>query len=177
MGLALTKQLVELHGGRIDVESVVGEGSCFTVWLPTQPISPAASAKGTVIDSSTSKPQGSVVLVEDNEENAIPICEVLTAAGFHLVWLVNGSTAVEQIKLLQPKVVIVDWQLLGMDGGEIIYRLRQAPATQQIKVLALTPLTWSPNQEDELNGTADDYLPQPIEPEELLQKVTALLAD
>ncbi|HAJ58281.1 MAG TPA: DNA-binding response regulator, partial [Cyanobacteria bacterium UBA8543] len=46
-----------------------------------------------------------------------------------------------------------------------------------IKVLALTPPTWSLNPEDELNGTADDYLPQPIEPEELLQKVTALLAD
>ncbi|HAA28892.1 MAG TPA: hybrid sensor histidine kinase/response regulator [Cyanobacteria bacterium UBA8553] len=177
LGLALTKQLVELHGGRIDVESVLGEGSCFTVWLPSQFISPAASAKGTVTHSNASKPQGNIVLVEDNEENAIPICEILTAAGFHLVWLVNGSTAVEQIKLLQPKVVIVDWQLLGMNGGEIIYRLRQAPATQQIKVLALTPPTWSLNPEDELNGTADDYLPQPIEPEELLQKVTALLAD
>ncbi len=177
LGLALTKQLVELHGGRIDVESVVGEGSCFTVWLPTQPIGPVASAKGTLNHSNSPKPQGSVVLVEDNEDNAIPICEILTAAGYHLVWLINGSTAVEQIKLLQPKVVIIDWQLLGMDGCEIIYRLRQSPGTQQIKVLALTTPTWSQNQENELNCTADAYLPQPIEPAQLLQKVTALMAN
>ncbi len=178
LGLALTKQLVELHGGRIDVESVVGEGSCFTVWLPTQQIGPAASAKGTVTTRRNSpKPQGSIVLVEDNEENAIPICEILTAAGFHVVWLINSSTAVEQIKLLQPKAVIIDWLLLGMDGCEIIYCLRQSPVTQQIKVLALTTPTGSQHQEYELNCTADDYLPQPIEPTQLLQKVTALMAD
>lgn len=176
LGLALTKQLVELHGGRIDVESVVGEGSCFTVWLPTQQTGSAVSAKGTLTHRNSPKPQGSIVLVEDNEENAIPICEILTAAGYHVVWLINSSTAVEQIKLLQPKAVIIDWQLLGMDGCEIIYCLRQSPVTQQIKVLALTTPTGSQNQEYELNCTADDYLAQPIEPSQLLQKVTALMA-
>jgi two-component system sensor histidine kinase/response regulator len=57
--------------------------------------------------------------VEDHEESATPICEILTAAGYQVVWLIDGSTAVEQIELLQPKAVIVDWQLRGMDGYEI----------------------------------------------------------
>jgi two-component system sensor histidine kinase/response regulator len=174
LGLALTKQLVELHGGRIEVESVVGEGSFFTVWLPSQPISSANSTRGTT-NKNNSLSQGSIVLVVDNEENATPICDILTAAGYHVVWLVDGSTAFGQIELLQPNVVIVDRQLRGMDGYEIVNGLRNSPSTQQIKVIALTTATIDREQEDDLHAIADDYLPKPIEPIQLLQQVTALM--
>jgi two-component system, sensor histidine kinase and response regulator len=174
LGLALTKQLVELHGGRIEVESVVGEGSFFTVWLPSQPISSANSTRGTT-NKNNSLSQGSIVLVVDNEENATPICDILTAAGYHVVWLVDGSTASGQIELLQPNVVIVDRQLRGLDGYEIVNGLRNSPSTQQIKVIALTTATIDREQEDDLHAIADDYLPKPIEPIQLLQQVTALM--
>ncbi len=174
LGLALTKQLVELHGGRIEVESVAGEGSCFTVWLPTQQKDTAA--KTTTIQRKNSSSQGSIVLVEDQEENATPICEILTAAGYHVVWLIDGSTAFEQIQLLQPKAVIVNWQLTGVDGDEISYCLRNSPKTQQIKVLALMTSSLTTVQADELNGRVDDYLSKPIEPTLLLDKVMALMA-
>lgn len=174
LGLALTKQLVELHGGRIEVESVVGEGSFFTVWLPSQPISSANSTRVTT-HKNNSLSQGSIVLVVDNEENATPICDILTAAGYHVVWLVDGSTAFGQIELLQPKAVIVDWQLRGMDGYEIINCLRNSPSTQQIKVLALTTATITEEQENDLNVIIDHYLTKPIEPIQLLQQVTALM--
>ena len=174
LGLALTKQLVELHGGRIEVESVVGEGSFFTVWLPSQPISSANSTRGTT-NKNNSLSQGSIVLVVDREENATPICDILTAAGYHVVWLVDGSTAFGQIELLQPNVVIVDRQLRGMDGYEIVNGLRNSPSTQQIKVIALTTATIAREQEDDLHAIADDYLPKPIEPIQLLQQVTALM--
>jgi len=172
LGLALTKQLVELHGGRIEVESVVNEGSVFTVWLPTQPIPSTTSAKATV--KNNSKPQGSIVLVENHEETATPICEALTTAGYQVVWLIDGSTAIDQIKLLQPRAVIVDWQLPGVDGYEMVYSLRNSPTTQQIKILALTtPIPT--DQEYELRSEVDDYLPKPIETVQLLDKITALM--
>jgi len=177
LGLALTKQLIELHGGRIEVESVVSEGSCFTVWLPSQPLASATSTKGTATHRNSSHSQGSIVLVEDNEESATSICEILTAAGYHVVWLVDGSTAFKQIELLQPKVVIVDWQLRGMDGYEITHCLRNSPSTQQIKVLALTVSTLIEDQEDDLSAIIDDYLPKPIEPLQLLQQITVLMAN
>ncbi|HEY9633803.1 MAG TPA: ATP-binding protein [Coleofasciculaceae cyanobacterium] len=175
LGLALTKQLVELHGGRIEVESKIGEGSCFTVWLPTQPKVSTVTAKGTPTQKRFPKPQGSIVLVEDQEESATPICEILTAAGYQVVWLIDGSTAVEQIQLLQPKAVIVDWQLSGMDGYEISYCLRNSPTTQQIKVLALTTSTLTDLQEDELSEKVDDYVSKPVEAAQLLDKVMALM--
>lgn len=174
LGLALTKQLVELHGGRIDVESVLGEGSLFTVWLPSQPSTPTTRGRGSQNNNFT--PQGSIVLVLEHEENATPICEILTTAGYQVVWLIDGVTAVEQIALLQPKAVILDWQLQGVDGCEISDYLRTSPATQNIKVLALTTPTLSDLQEQDLSHQVDDYLPKPIEPAQLLHKVIALTA-
>ncbi len=176
LGLALTKQLVELHGGRIEVESVVGEGSLFTVWLPSQAIVSAAPVKVTATGRQSPKPHGIIVLVEDHEESATPICEILTAAGYQVIWLIDGSTAVEQIELLQPKAVIVDWQIRGMDGYEISQSLRSSPTTKQIKVLVLTTPTLPKNQEHDLSAVVDDYLPKPVEPAQLLHKVIALMA-
>ena len=176
LGLALTKQLVELHGGRIEVESVVGDGSCFTVWLPNQPIVPAASSKATATQNNGFKPLGSIVLVEDQEESATPICEILTSAGYHVVWLIDGVTAIEQIQLLQPKAVIINWQLRDMDGYEISEYLRHSPATQQIKVLALINPPLSEDQEQDLHMGVDAYLHKPVEPMQLVHQVTALMA-
>lgn len=176
LGLALTKQLVELHGGRITVESVFGEGSLFTVWLPSQ-LLVTATPKVTTTPTYISLPHGSIVLVEDQEEIATSICEILTAASYQIIWLTDASTAVAQIALLQPKAVILGWQLLGMDGSEMTHSLRSSPETQQIKVLALTTPTLSEDQEHDLNAIADDYLHKPIEPMQLLHKVTALMGN
>ena len=176
LGLALTKQLVELHGGRIEVESVVGEGSLFTVWLPSQPLFKSTSSKAIATQKDRPEPQGTIVLVEDQEESAVPICEILTAAGYQIVWLIDGSTAVEQIELLQPKAVICGWYLTGIDSSEMIYNLRNSAATQQIKVLALINPPLSEDQEQDLHMGVDAYLHKPVEPMQLVHQVTALMA-
>lgn len=177
LGLALTKQLVELHGGRIEVESVLCEGSLFTVWLPNQPKVSAEIAKVNHALRQNYQPQGSIVLIEDQEETATLICEILTVAGYQIVWLINGSTAIEQIELLQPKAVIVDWQLQGMDGYEVIEYLRNSPTSKHIKVLALTNSTVADLDEQELSWTVDDFLSKPVEPMQLLDKITTLMGN
>jgi two-component system sensor histidine kinase/response regulator len=176
LGLALTKQLVELHGGRITVESVVAQGSLFTVWLPNNPTNTNA-IKIRVAPSDISIASGTIVLVEDQEETATSICEILTAGGYQIIWLTDASTAVEQIALLQPKAVILGWQLAGMDGWEMMQFLRNSPETQRIKVLALINPSLSENQEQDLKMAVDDYLYKPIEPVQLLHKVLAIMSD
>ncbi|MBW4576048.1 MAG: response regulator [Aphanothece sp. CMT-3BRIN-NPC111] len=183
LGLALTKQLVALHGGRVDVESTVGVGSTFTVWLPAQLIAPAVEVGLPQTGSATEavalypeRPLGSIVLIQDHEEVATLICDILTAAGYQVVWLLEGSTAVEQIKLLQPTAVIVDLQLPGMEGYEIIRCLRDSPATQHLKTLVLTTKGIVEDQERGIAAGANDYLPKPVQPEQLLHKVAALVA-
>ncbi len=172
LGLALTKQLVELHGGAISVESTVDIGSVFTVRLPAQPLAPAPAPAGPTYAAT---PGGRVVLIENNEETAWTICDLLTAAGYQVVWLVEGTTAVKQIEILQPLVAIVAGQLPGIDGREVIRQLRSEPTTEQIKILILWDDSIDPSNYPD--SSTDNYLTKPVQPEQLLEKLNSLLVD
>ncbi|NET84886.1 MAG: response regulator, partial [Moorea sp. SIO1F2] len=159
----------------IEVESVVGEGSCFTVWLPTQPMVPATSGKAMPKSNLTLKAQGTVALVENQEEMATLICEILTAAGYKVIWLIDGSTAIKQIALLKPQTIIIDWQLPTREGYEMTQWLRQSSTTGGVKILALTIPSLPNIEQQEMMEVVDDYLYKPIEPMDLLYRVMALV--
>lgn len=174
LGLALTKQLVELHGGWIDVQSSVGKGSVFTVHLPAQNL-PSSNGNGSVSRPPTPDlVQRSIVLIEDREETATLICDILTTAGYHVVWTIEGVTALQQLALLQPTAVILEIRLPGMDGYEIIQYLRRSNSTQDLKILGLIDREVPEEGERAIEAGADDCLTTPIVPELLLKKVYAL---
>jgi two-component system, sensor histidine kinase and response regulator len=176
LGLALTKQLVELHGGWIEVDSREGQGSLFTVQIPTQPLpSQHPDASNRREDSEFTTPTGRIVLIEDHEETATLMCDILTTAGYQVVWMMETAVAVEQIQLLQPIALITDIQLPGMDGYELIRSLRQHTSTQALKILVLTAKAMPEDRRHCLTAGADDYLAKPIQPEQLLNKLAALL--
>ncbi len=172
LGLALTKQLIELHRGRIEVESTVGVGSIFTVWLPCQP---TTSMGGRTALPAADIAPGRVALIADREESATLICDILTAADYQVVWLIEGSAAVKQIEILQPQIVIVDVQLSGMSGYEVMRLLRKSKQTGQIKILALIPQENPENLLNILAEKADDYLTKPVIPPQLLEAIAALM--
>jgi two-component system sensor histidine kinase/response regulator len=87
LGLALTKQLVELHQGRIEVESTPEKGSLFTVWLPNQAQHLLKSTAISPTDIPVFPTSKSIILVANDEEIATLMCELLTAANYKVVWL------------------------------------------------------------------------------------------
>ncbi|BAU40999.1 Non-motile and phage-resistance protein [Leptolyngbya sp. O-77] len=177
LGLALTKQLVDLHGGRIMVDSTVGVGSVFTVQLPTRSKDDAAEATAPIpaLDGLGRTILGRVVLVENDELTANIICDMLTAAGYQVVWVLEGSTAFSQIELLQPDAVIVDVQSPENAGAELIHNLRHSPLTRHLKVIALASDEASPYAAPAI-AAADACINKPIQPEAVLPRVLSLMA-
>jgi len=175
LGLALTKQLVDLHGGSIQVRSTVGQGSVFVVRLPMQslvgPARPVASAPAVTADSEV----GRIVLVEDNEERASLICDLLTAADYQVIWVMEGSTVVEQVKLLRPTAVIVNLTVADAHGVGIIQALRSSPTTASVKIMALIDMGNGEQSQAAHQVGADAVLSAAIKPDQLLTTIHTLM--
>jgi two-component system, sensor histidine kinase and response regulator len=173
LGLALTKQLVEMHNGWIDVQSTVGQGSVFTVHLPARLMSSALPSNQS-LNVALRQPQGRIILVENDEETAHIICDILNAAGYQIVWMLEPTMAIPQIEILQPFLVIANTWLSDKEGYDFIRQIRQNPTTKAIKIIALSPHISDENRQHSIEAGADDYLVKPILPEQVLQRVIAL---
>ena len=174
LGLALTKQLIELHGGSISVNSRVGVGSVFTARLPLQRLAAEVHPQPklpAVPAPKTAPVTGRIVLVEDQEDTAGVICDLLTAADYQVIWMIEGSRVVEQVALLQPAVVIINMDLGSINGRRVVEALREALITSKVKILALRS---SQNPQESLHDV-DASITLPLEPEWLLEKVNALI--
>lgn len=174
LGLALTKQLVELHGGWIDVSSEVGVGSIFTVKLPIQKNCDARALLQLEPTKVTNHSLGGIVLIEEDEDSAIEFCDILTNAGYQVVWLVDSINALSNIEVLEPKLVIIDTPLSDIDACEIIESLRELTQIEIAKILVLINERESEDLTSFWEAGADDYLLKPLKPQALFNKINAL---
>lgn len=174
LGLALTKQLVELHGGWINVTSEVGVGSIFTVELPLKKINYPPSFPVTE-PMPNQNGLSRIVLIAEDEETATTVCDVLTHAGYQVVWIVDALNALLNIEVLQPKLVIIETPLSDIQGSELIEDLRKKYSTSLLKILVLmTNSLISKDLSIFWEAGADDYLVQPLKNEVLLNKIHGL---
>ncbi|QQE64992.1 hypothetical protein GFS31_16770 [Leptolyngbya sp. BL0902] len=174
LGLALTKQLVELHGGSIKVVSKVGSGSLFSVRIPLQRRQGDSPIPSPPVDEPV---VGRIVLVEDNEENASIICDMLTAADYQVIWIVDGSRVLDQVELLQPAAIIINLGLASANSYDIITALGQSLHHPRVKILALTA-DLSPDQDRQARQAgAAATLVHPVNPKQLLTTMRQLMSD
>lgn len=144
LGLALTKQFVELHGGKIEVESLVGAGSTFRAYLPDLQGHPTPVTPTPKPHLYGKAPEGQVLLLENDEASATLICELLTVAGYQVVWITDSSTARDQWRLLGPMMAIVNLQLIQQTDHQLLDWLYPSTRALSLKVLALVPEEFPP---------------------------------
>lgn len=187
LGLSLVKQLTALHGGRVEVSSRLGEGSCFSIILPATvivapPPRPATSAPlaEAVIHppAPESAPSPLVLLVEDTPMNTIAITDYLEAKGYRVRLAENGRIAIEQTVALRPALILMDVQMPVLDGIEATRAIRALPDRDlaATPIIAVTALAMSNDRDLCLAAGVDDYVAKPYRLSELHQKITDLLA-
>jgi signal transduction histidine kinase/DNA-binding response OmpR family regulator len=173
LGLALVRKFVELHGGRVRVDSSLGHGSTFIVTLPVHfgeiaPLPPAEVAAS----------NGHRVLVIEDDPSAFHSIErALAAAGYTALWARSGEEGIEMAVETKPSAITLDIILPGIDGWKVLKALKAAPETADTPLIIVSLIE---SRELAFAFGADDYLTKPLDGEALaraLRRVRAGAAD
>jgi CheY-like chemotaxis protein len=117
-----------------------------------------------------------LLLVEDNEMNRDMLSRRLVRAGYEVLLAVDGEEGLALAQQKLPALILMDMSLPGIDGWEATRRLKAAPATRAIPVIALTAHAMASDRESALAAGCDDFDTKPVELSRLLTKIEALLA-
>ncbi len=161
IGLALSRQLVELHGGRISASSEgLGRGSVFTVELPTRP-APVQEAHPAPAALAPAPTPLCILVVDDNADGANTMADLLQMHGHQAQAAYDGHSALALAPALQPQVAFLDLSMPGMDGFELAGQLRrQFPA---IQLVALTGWASEPDHQRSQAAGFHAHLNKPVE--------------
>jgi len=177
LGLSITKQLAELMGGRVGVQSTPGQGSCFWVELPFEQGDPAQLVRTMTAHAQGHRLQGvRILLVDDSDINLQVAGRLLELDGALVRRASNGAEALqlaeEQADL---DIVLMDVQMPVMDGLEATRRIRALPGRKTLPIVALTAGNTDTEHRRAREAGLTDILSKPIDPERLVESVRRAL--
>ncbi|WP_344168035.1 hybrid sensor histidine kinase/response regulator [Pilimelia columellifera] len=169
LGLALTRRLAQAHGGDIRLESTLGEGSRFTLYLPA---AAPASAERPDIDGDGQR--GRVLVIEDDLRAAELMRTHLTAAGFQVVLAASGEAGLRTARAQPPELVLLDVVLPGMHGWDVLRQFKNDPGLSGVPVVIVTVVD---ERRTGLAMGAAGYFVKPVDPADLLAALDRHLPD
>ncbi len=182
LGLAIVRQLVELHNGKIEVySSDDDQGTTFTVHLPISNwhsesiAAPLPNTATTIIvQELPSLEHLQVLIVEDHDDNREFVQKVLEEAGATVIAVCCTQDAIDVLERAQPDVIVSDIAMPGEDGYQLIRHVR-ASRQKEIPAIALTAYARPEDQRQSLNAGFQMHLSKPINAQELVRAIAQLL--
>jgi signal transduction histidine kinase/DNA-binding response OmpR family regulator len=186
IGLALVKELIDLHHGSIDLVTEIDQGCQFTIWLPygkshfksKELFEPTSINKDSSAEDYSNVPSekghAKILVVDDNAELRQFICQRLTNS-FTVIEANNGESGfVSAVKNL-PDIIISDIAMPVMSGLELTQKIKNHPETKHIPILLLSAQAMKRDIVQGFASGADDYLIKPFDTSELVMRVNTLI--
>lgn len=175
LGLAISRQFTRLMGGDIQVTSRVGEGTLFTVRVPVERAeaseisAPTTRRRVTRLQPGTPPPR--LLVVDDKDENAYPLMQLLTTVGCEVQVAENGEKAVELWESWRPHLIWMDIRMPGMDGYEATRAIRSKPGSETTIIIALTASAFEDERASVLAAGCNDFVRKPFRDSVIFDKL------
>ncbi|MCP4702291.1 MAG: response regulator [Gammaproteobacteria bacterium] len=171
LGLPLSKRLVDMMEGSLEVTSPPGQGSLFRIDVPLPEVSEQQTSVPEKRITGFKGATHRILVVDDEMLNRSILVTLLSRLGFEVCEAENGEVCIERALATQPELILMDLMMPVMDGIETTCKIRQSPELKDVKIIIASGVAVEKRREESLQAGCDDFIPKPIEIDGLLEKL------
>ncbi|MBN2382395.1 hybrid sensor histidine kinase/response regulator [bacterium] len=175
IGLTIVKSFTELHGGQVEVKSVVGKGTQFAITIPHRVLDTEEQMEQPVEQAVTATVKDNIllVLIEPDQHISKLLKTYLVQDGYNVLAISSGREALEQIQRLKPSLICLNPVLSDINGWELLKKLKGQPETSTIPVIIVTVLE---KRKLAKKCGADDYIILPVRKNKFVETIVKTLS-